>query len=131
MEHGAALHLPCTTPTRGAAAPAAGGAAAAGMHPSALVLASPLLKPGHLPLLLRCRLIPTTWVIYGMSASQLGDNNGAMVAYGGQNTTVSAYLQDNFGYYYDFRCGAHTPGGGHRCQRAVRLLRRGQVGWCC
>jgi hypothetical protein len=45
-------------------------------------------------------------MIYGLAASQLGDNYGAMDSVEDPNTTVAAYLELEFGYTYAFRCGA-------------------------
>lgn len=51
------------------------------------------------------RITPTTWVLYGLGASQLGDNYTPLITTGNTvpTTTVSAYLYDNFGFDYGFR----------------------------
>mmetsp|Transcript_17709 Transcript_17709/g.49550 ORF Transcript_17709/g.49550 Transcript_17709/m.49550 type:complete len:1558 (-) Transcript_17709:317-4990(-) len=48
------------------------------------------------------RISPTTWVIYGLVTSQLGDNDTPMDLYG-QTVLVSDFLENVFSYYYDFR----------------------------
>mmetsp|Transcript_26327 Transcript_26327/g.46839 ORF Transcript_26327/g.46839 Transcript_26327/m.46839 type:complete len:116 (-) Transcript_26327:207-554(-) len=48
------------------------------------------------------RVAPTTWVIYGLVASQLGDSDYLVDVYG-QVTTVSEFVETFFGYNYDFR----------------------------
>ncbi len=45
--------------------------------------------------------MPTTWAIYGLAASQLGNNNDPMV-FGGQTLTVSEFVSSYFGYDRDF-----------------------------
>lgn len=42
------------------------------------------------------RWIPTTWVLYGLGVSQLGDLDNPMV-YAGRRTTVSQLLSSYFG----------------------------------
>lgn len=49
------------------------------------------------------RIVPTTWTIYGLAASQLGDKSEVMVLPNGSTTTVNQYLLSEFGYSYDFR----------------------------
>lgn len=50
-----------------------------------------------------CRIVPTTWVMMGMTASQLGDNEQEFVGPSGTTTTVKEFLNDAFGYEYSFR----------------------------
>jgi hypothetical protein len=50
------------------------------------------------------RIVPVTWVIYALSASQLGSVTVPMTGYGvTEGTPVYQYLQDVFGYHYDFK----------------------------
>lgn len=48
------------------------------------------------------RLAPTTWVLYALSASQLGHSNQPLIQPSGEITTVSQFLETFFGYRYDF-----------------------------
>jgi hypothetical protein len=49
------------------------------------------------------RIVPVTWIIYALGASQLGDDETPMTGYGTTaGMTVKEYLQSEFGYYYDF-----------------------------
>lgn len=50
-----------------------------------------------------CRCIPTTWVIYGLTASQLGANTSLFIRPDGTETTVAAYMEAEWGYSYDMR----------------------------
>lgn len=54
-------------------------------------------------MLLTCRCIPTTWVIYGIAATQLGNNVMPFIAPDGSETTVAAYMEAEWGYRYDMR----------------------------
>ena len=50
-----------------------------------------------------CRLSPTTWIIYALSASQLGDNQSTLTGFGGSRTqTVSQFMTSYFGYKTSF-----------------------------
>jgi hypothetical protein len=50
------------------------------------------------------RIVPVTWVIYALSASQMGSVTEPMTGYGvKEGTPVYQYVQDVFGYEYDFR----------------------------
>lgn len=48
------------------------------------------------------RITPTTYIIYGLTISQLGDNETPINAFGVE-TTVKRFLDDRFGYEFDFR----------------------------
>ncbi|PNH10990.1 Pleiotropic drug resistance protein 1, partial [Tetrabaena socialis] len=49
------------------------------------------------------RLSPTTWVLYGLAADQLGSNTTPFVFPGGaKDATVSGFLESTFGYRFDF-----------------------------
>jgi hypothetical protein len=55
------------------------------------------------------RIVPPTYAIYGLGASQLGDNHSPLVGPGlPADTTVSSYLKAVYDYDYEFRC-AHCP----------------------
>lgn len=43
------------------------------------------------------RASPTSWVLYGLAGSQLGDRDVPMQGYGGATTTVSAFMETAFG----------------------------------
>jgi hypothetical protein len=43
------------------------------------------------------RISPTTWTLYGLAGSQLGDRDVPMQGYNG-STTVSVFMLDAFGY---------------------------------
>ena len=49
-------------------------------------------------------ICPTSWSLYSLAASQLGDSTAPILPAGG-GTTVPAniYLEERFGYRYDFR----------------------------
>jgi ABC-type multidrug transport system permease subunit len=50
------------------------------------------------------RIVPPTYAIYGLGASQLGDNHSPLVGPGlAADTTVSSYLKAVYDYDYDFR----------------------------
>ena len=46
------------------------------------------------------RISPSTWTLWGLVESQLGDNDIPMTGFGGQPTTISAFMTDAFGYTY-------------------------------
>ena len=48
------------------------------------------------------KIAPTTWVLYGLAASQFGDDDTPVVV-GGAETTVSAFLSSVFGWHYSTR----------------------------
>ncbi|KAG2425082.1 hypothetical protein HXX76_013991 [Chlamydomonas incerta] len=48
------------------------------------------------------RIVPPTWILYGLGVSQLG-NNEELLIYAGQSMTVSQFMQSRFGYSYDMR----------------------------
>ena len=48
------------------------------------------------------RISPTTYILYGLAGSQLTNSNVPMVAVGGAQTTVSAYVKDYWGYESSF-----------------------------
>jgi hypothetical protein len=48
------------------------------------------------------RISPPTWILYGLGTSQLGDNYEIITGPDGQETTVSAFIQDFYGYDFDF-----------------------------
>jgi ABC-type multidrug transport system permease subunit len=43
------------------------------------------------------RIVPSTWMLYGVAGSQLADSQ-ASVVYGGKSATVEAYMKEIFGY---------------------------------
>lgn len=45
---------------------------------------------------------PVAWTIYGLVASQVGNNNAVLEIPGAGNMTVKAYLKENLGFKYDF-----------------------------
>lgn len=50
------------------------------------------------------RAVPPTWMIYGLAASQLGDNFSPIKGPGlAPGSTVSSYLENVYGYEYGFR----------------------------
>lgn len=50
------------------------------------------------------KIVPATWMIYGLGASQLGNNHNPLRGPGlPPTTTVSSYLESTFGYQYGFR----------------------------
>lgn len=50
------------------------------------------------------KIVPATWMIYGLGASQLGNNHNPLRGPGlPATTTVSTYLESTFGYQYEFR----------------------------
>lgn len=52
------------------------------------------------------RIVPATWAIMGLGASQLGDIHTPLVGPGlTPGTTVSTYLHAVYDYSYDFRQG--------------------------
>ncbi len=72
------------------------------------------------------RVVPTTWMLYGLASSQLGRVDTPLVKSDGSETTVRQYLADTFGYEYDFRwaqgrgkrAGASGQGQAGRGKRA-------------
>ena len=48
------------------------------------------------------RASPTTWLLYALSASQLGRNTSPITTPTGQVTTIKQYLIDELGYHHDF-----------------------------
>lgn len=48
------------------------------------------------------RISPTTWILYGLGGSQLGDSDVPMVAFGTQQTTVGAFMASYFDYHFSF-----------------------------
>lgn len=51
------------------------------------------------------RVVPTTWVLYGLGASQLGDVSTG-VQFAGRRMPVSKFVASLFGYHHDFRSAA-------------------------
>lgn len=49
------------------------------------------------------RLVPTTWVLYGLGVSQLGDVTGHMVQFAGRRMSVSAFTRLLFDFEYGMR----------------------------
>ena len=49
-----------------------------------------------------CSVVPTTWVLYGLAASQVGDDETPFISANGDETTVSQFLEDFFGYEFNF-----------------------------
>lgn len=49
------------------------------------------------------KITPTTYIIYGLTVSQLGDSDAEIDVLGTQNATLSEYLEDTFGYEFSFR----------------------------
>eukprot|EP00892_Ulva_mutabilis_P008760 jgi/Ulvmu1/6256/UM028_0114.1 len=49
------------------------------------------------------RIVPTTWVMMGLTVSQLGDNEQEFVDPQGNRSTVKAFLDDQFGFKYSWR----------------------------
>lgn len=45
---------------------------------------------------------PTTYIMYGITASQFGDNDTKINAFG-KAVPVKEYIEDLFGYEYSFR----------------------------
>lgn len=50
-----------------------------------------------------CRIVPTTWVMMGLTVSQLGENEQEFVGPSGTSTTVKEFLKQSFDYEYSFR----------------------------
>lgn len=48
------------------------------------------------------KITPTTYILYGMAVSQLGDNETVMDSVNDPKT-VKDFMKDRFGYDYDFR----------------------------
>ncbi|KAL4434347.1 hypothetical protein ABPG75_000788 [Micractinium tetrahymenae] len=48
------------------------------------------------------RISPTTWILYGLGGSQLGDSDVPMVAFGTQHTTVGEFMTSYFDYDFSF-----------------------------
>lgn len=48
------------------------------------------------------RISPPTWILYGLGTSQLGDNDEIITGPDGQQTTVSEFIEDFYGYNYSF-----------------------------
>lgn len=46
-------------------------------------------------------LTPLSWTLKGMFTSQYGDIHKQITVFGGETKTVSAFLEDYFGYYHD------------------------------
>ncbi len=73
------------------------------------------------------RIVPQTWMVYGMATSQLGGLTTLLVNVDGSTTTVQAYLEDNLGYSYSMRwAGAISGAGG-----LARASRAGRCDLCC
>mgnify|MGYP001067666079 FL=1 len=49
-----------------------------------------------------CCCSPTTWILYGLGGSQLADSDVPLVAVGGVQTTVGAFMESYFGYDPNF-----------------------------
>eukprot|EP00878_Enallax_costatus_P039536 GHUV01045340.1.p1 GENE.GHUV01045340.1~~GHUV01045340.1.p1 ORF type:complete len:103 (-),score=9.40 GHUV01045340.1:219-527(-) len=49
------------------------------------------------------RLVPTTWVLYGLGVSQLGDVTGHIVQFAGRRMSVSAFTRLLFDFEYGMR----------------------------
>jgi hypothetical protein len=47
-------------------------------------------------------LNPVSWTIYGVVASQFGENTGTLKVPGGEPVLVKQFLDDNLGIRYDF-----------------------------
>ncbi len=47
------------------------------------------------------RISPTTWIIYGLGASQMGDSEVPFIL-GNTTTTVGAFVNEFWGYEYSF-----------------------------
>jgi len=45
---------------------------------------------------------PVSWTIYGVVASQFGDNKSPLKVPGGSDTFVKQFLEDNLGIKHDF-----------------------------
>lgn len=77
---------------------------------------SPLLSSfhSHAPSTRRWvnRLVPNTWVLYGISASQLSDVTEPLT-FAGTTYTVSGFLEKVFGYTYDMRWWCVLIGEAH------------------
>ncbi|GLI71055.1 hypothetical protein VaNZ11_015971 [Volvox africanus] len=48
------------------------------------------------------RIVPPTWILYGLGISQLGNDEGELI-YGGKSTPVNEFMKERFGYRYDMR----------------------------
>jgi hypothetical protein len=46
--------------------------------------------------------VPSTWVLYGLAASQLAGRDDVALEFGGQVSTVSAFMGSAFGMYSGF-----------------------------
>ena len=49
-----------------------------------------------------CRVVPSTWILYGIAAAQLA-NNAAPLVFAGRRMTVSGFLDAVFDYQYGMR----------------------------
>jgi hypothetical protein len=49
------------------------------------------------------RVVPTTWVLYGLGVSQLGDVTGQLVQFAGRRMPVSSFTKMLFDFDYDMR----------------------------
>lgn len=49
------------------------------------------------------RIVPTTWVLYGLGVSQLGDVTTHLVQFAGRRMPVSAFTKLLFDFDYDMR----------------------------
>lgn len=50
-----------------------------------------------------CRIVPTTWVMMGLSVSQLGNNEQQFRDPQGNLNTVKGFLDESFGFEYSWR----------------------------
>ena len=49
------------------------------------------------------RCSPSTWILYGLAVSQLGNRDDNVKGFDGNNTVIRNFLRDYFGYRFEFR----------------------------
>lgn len=67
-----------------------------------LVPSSLPISPPSISILRLNRCVPTTWVLYGLGVSQLGDVT-QLVSFAGRRMSVKTFVQGLFDYHYDMR----------------------------
>jgi hypothetical protein len=55
------------------------------------------------------RLVPSTWMLYGVASSQLGGQQALVVMSDGSTKSAQQYLSETFGFDYDFRFVMELP----------------------
>jgi hypothetical protein len=48
------------------------------------------------------RVVPATWVLYGLAGSQLADRSDVPLVFGSETTSVGAFMGSAFGMYSGF-----------------------------